>query len=170
MHSLFDMFSSISFAAHQLTITTPAVQTWNTAWFTVQKTQIAFEVRACSAVRVLLLDQNRIDLAQYMREVILGASGNTKNVILGRNNATLVENNTANVVQCNDFRQFLISWDSGTLLVSRPQLSGDVLLKYLDAEMRPIHSIAISTGDGSTGEWRFGRDAGKTILLFLGFF
>jgi acid stress-induced BolA-like protein IbaG/YrbA len=155
----------VSFSpAHQLTITTPGVFNRDTAWFIVQKSQITFQVRACSEVRVLLTE-DLFDLSLYTREVILGASGNTRSVILGRNNVTLIENSTANVVQCNDFRQFLISWESGMLQVNREQSTGDTLLKYLDTEMRTVHAVSISTGDGSTGEWRFSRDAGEIHLL-----
>lgn len=156
--------SLLVFPAHQLTIMTPAVLNRDTAWFFVQKSQITFQVRACSEVRVLLT-ADPFDLSLYTREFILGASGNTKSVILGRNNATLVENITADVVQCNDFRQFLVSWESGMLQVSREQSTGGALLKHLDAEMRTVHAVSISTGDGSTGEWRFSRDAGEIHLL-----
>jgi hypothetical protein len=144
-------------------VITPATYNLETAWFIVHQPFIAFQVLACREARILLTE-DPFDLSVYTREVLLGGWGNTKSAIYTKNNQTGVEKDTTGILDCEDFRQFWIRWESGVLSVGQGQLNGEELMSYEETESRSIVAVSISTGDGSTGEWQFNHDVGMVLF------
>jgi len=109
----------------------------------------------------VLLADDPFDLSKFTHEIVLGGWDNTKSAIFGANNETLVENATSGVVNCHDFTQFWIGWQSGLFQIFRGQPTGELLLRYQELNMQLVHAALISTGDQSDGEWLFSSSAGK---------
>jgi Farnesoic acid 0-methyl transferase len=95
----------------------------------------------------------------YSREIVIGAVNNTKVIIYAADHSTLAETVRRGVVNCDEARQFWISWKTGILRIGRGMLDGEELLSYVDTMVRPI--LAVSVASGSSGEWQFTRDAGE---------
>lgn len=101
----------------------------------------------------------------YYREIVIGAYGNTRSEILGLGNVTLGSVATPGILQCDDFIQFWITWQTEALTVTQNQQNSVPFLKHIEVDRPPIHAVLISTGDGNSGEWQFGQDIGKHELI-----
>ena len=100
----------------------------------------------------------------HIHEVVIGGWQNTKSVIYKDtvNNETVAEKDTLKILDCSEFRDFWIRWDTnGDIMVGQAALNTGEILRYTDPDPHPIHSVSISTGEGNLGQWRLDAGAGK---------
>jgi len=130
---------------------------------------IAFKVRACAEARILL-SEDPFDLTTFSREIVIGGSSNTRSGIYDINNQSLLETSTPAILQCEEFVDFWIRWQSngGTITVGKGVIDVGVFLKYDDSDPHPVHAVSISTAQNNTGSWQLSTDAGKYLhMLFV---
>ncbi|ELU12988.1 hypothetical protein CAPTEDRAFT_69653, partial [Capitella teleta] len=68
-----------------------------------------------------------------------------------------VEVETPDVMHCNETRYFWISWKNGVIEVGRGLVVGNrvFMVWWKDPEPYKVNGIAISTGFGAEGKWKF---------------
>lgn len=107
-----------------------------------------------------LTAQPLIGLPMY--EIVIGGWRNTKSVIRhsGVEPPEVVEKSTPDIVNSDVYRGFWIHWKNNQISVGRE--GEDIpFMSYNDANLFPITYVAISTGNGATGTWRF---EGKNVV------
>lgn len=149
--------------AESFTFVTPPEYGRRNAWMLMQRNFFAFQVRACSEVRVLLANDPR-DLSVNVKEVLIGGWSNTKSAVYGdlTSNQTVAEVDTNNILNCDSFNEFWIQWHSGGIDVGKGGLNTQIFLQHSDTNLHRIHALSISTGDGSSGEWQLSVQTGDS--------
>ena len=156
--------------ANEFTVNTPVVYGYDLAWFVVHLNFFTFKVRACSEVRLILAEDPFVSSATSTRvhEVVVGGWQNTKSVIYKDtiNNETVVETATPRILNCNEFREFWIQWQTdGNISVGEGAVGTGEFLRYTDPDPHPIHSVSISTGEGSSGQWQISSETGGSMYV-----
>ena len=109
-----------------------------------------------------------------MYEIVLGGNSNTQSFIRkdvgGYNEVAIAE--TPGILSCSMSLPFWISWGgkvNRTLAVGKGNILGsDSFMTWTDTgETRLVGALSLVTGWGSTGNWKFLRDAGKKNLLSM---
>ena len=80
---------------------------------------------------------------------------------LSANSSPLTTASTPNMLQCDRLIDFWIrwAWNKG-VRVGQGQLDQGQIMEYTDSNQDNIHSISLTTGDGTAGEWQFSYSKG----------
>ncbi|XP_046556761.1 uncharacterized protein LOC124265984 [Haliotis rubra] len=118
-------------------------------------TSFKFKVRASSDAHVALLQDDGVT-DRYIYEIVIGGWRNTQSVIrtgMQHDNRVTARHRPLSATR---FRDFWISWDSGVISVGTGTAVGaGRFMSWRDPSPHPVRYIAVSTGWGSTGVWRF---------------
>ncbi|XP_046564872.1 uncharacterized protein LOC124273641, partial [Haliotis rubra] len=114
-----------------------------------------FKVRASNDAHVALLQEDGVT-NRNIYEIVIGGWGNTQSVIrtgMQHDNRVTAGHGP---LSASHFRDFWISWDSGVISVGTGTAVGvGSFMSWTDSAPSPVRYIAVSTGWGSTGVWRF---------------
>ncbi|XP_046564874.1 uncharacterized protein LOC124273644 [Haliotis rubra] len=118
-------------------------------------TSFKFKVRASNDAHVALLQDDGVT-DRYIYEIVIGGWRNTQSVIrtgMQHDNRVTARHRPLSATR---FRDFWISWDSGVISVGTGTAVGaGRFMSWRDPSPHPVRYIAVSTGWGSTGVWRF---------------
>lgn len=117
---------------------------------------VVFYVRACNDAHIGLFKSRPSPKINSFYEIVIGGWGNTKSVIRDRRQRKPKVEHNGNMLNCNVYRQFWISWQGQRLKVGQ----GNELYKktFMELNMRfnyDVRYVAITTGFGSEGNWIF---------------
>ena len=69
---------------------------------------------------------------------------------------------TPNMLKCDTLVDFWIRWGwDQSIRVGQGRLDEGLFLEWKDSDAQNIHAMSLTTGDGTTGEWRFSSNAGQ---------
>jgi len=115
-----------------------------------------FKVRACNDAHITLSSDGSFD-ADYSYEIVLSGWLNQRSVIRRCHQCDeSVSVDTQQLLSCNDYRQFWISWDNGMVSVGIGWNIGvQIFMEWLieDQFIIPINFVSLSTGWDSDGDW-----------------
>ncbi|XP_046377746.2 uncharacterized protein LOC124149944 [Haliotis rufescens] len=118
-------------------------------------TSFKFKVRAANDAHVALLQDDGVT-NQNLYEVVIGGWNNTRSAIRAgvQHNSRVEARHTP--LSADQFRDFWISWGNGVISVgSGMEVGVGKFMNWTDPSPHAIKYIAVSTGWGSTGLWRF---------------
>lgn len=112
-------------------------------------------MKACREAHVVLEYSDKEPL-----EIILGGWRNSQSCIRRKANGTCWTEYTGRILDCEDFRKFVISWKFKEIRVGQivKDESGPTLENILSLELNEtinVADIGISTGLGTPGVWIF---------------
>lgn len=123
------------------------------------RTSTILDVRACYNARVVLYTTMHADNPSY--EIVLGAKSNSvTQVFVGadkEDNTPAAEWSSPDILSCYEYRTFWISWKNGYIEVAKRSNAGQRLLEWQHDEPASVHAVALSTGAGTYGNWKFSR-------------
>jgi len=74
---------------------------------------------------------------------------------------TLLDVETVDILSCDEYRYFWISWIGGWLVVGRGQIVGSSrFVEWMELERTSIGAVAVSSGFTSDGHWLIGSYPG----------
>lgn len=125
-----------------------------------ESTHLAFKVQACNDAHVLLQPSNRRPI-----EIVLGGWSNSNSCLRTRVQGPCRDQFDGEVLDCKEFKDFVISWKDGRIMVGHMN-SGfrDLMLDFQFKNPLFNMTIGISTGFGATGIWTF---EGSCFIYFL---
>ena len=121
---------------------------------------VRFHVRACQEANIQL---NTVK--SYMSyDLVVGAEGNTK-IILSKPFETLTTVTAVDILQCERYKQFWLTWSEQTIRLGEGDTIGDIfLLEYpYDPSDGAINQLHFFTE--TTGQWMVSREQGHTIRV-----
>ncbi|XP_033756148.1 uncharacterized protein LOC117338893 [Pecten maximus] len=125
--------------------------------YVLQSTSIIFEVKACNDVHVGLKEDADPDGSLY--EIVLGGWSNTKSVIRTVKQGDSKVEQTGEVLDCDRYKRFNVSWSGGVVTVMRDTDSGWVqLMTWSDiGGGLNVQFVGLSTARWSSGSWKVGQ-------------
>lgn len=151
-------------ATPEIRVLTPNVyQYWYLTKFGIpsqESTHLAFKVQACNDAHMLLKPSNRRPI-----EIVLGGWSNSNSCLRTRVQGPCRDQYDGNILDCKEFKEFVISWKDGNIMVGHMN-SGfrDLMLDFQLKNPLSNVTIGISTGFGATGIWTF---EGIYFICFL---
>ncbi|XP_033724545.1 C3 and PZP-like alpha-2-macroglobulin domain-containing protein 8 [Pecten maximus] len=109
-----------------------------------------FQVKACRDVHVGLFNTAG---EPYTYGLVLGGWGNAKSRLRAWS-SSYVDNFERNIVDCNVYKSFWVSWRNNVISVGRGNsFNVGTLLSFTDQHPNQIRYVGITTGFGASGEW-----------------
>ena len=128
------------------------------------KTYMTFKVRACNDAHIALAADDSMDPANSY-EIVISGWFNQRSVIRPCHQCQeWISADTPDLLSCDTYRQFWISWDNLVLSVgSGWQVGTQAFLTYSIDEQQyiPIYYASVSTGWESDGDWLLPTAVGK---------
>ena len=124
---------------------------------------MVFSVKACNDAH-LAMAESEAKPNELAYTIQIGNYKNTKSVIRtskkpGSENKALAL--TPNILNCDEFRTFWVSWRNGRIQVGRGSVPKQrQFMEWEDPRPLPVNFFSVSSGYGSTGEWRIGLTPG----------
>ncbi|CAC5419485.1 unnamed protein product [Mytilus coruscus] len=123
---------------------------------------LTFEVKACKFVALYASSSDNKDSTKPLYEIAIGAAHGKKTFIRRRNDASLQESSIVteesfinNVLNCNEYRPFWISWEAGSIMVGSGNVVGDnVIVSWIDSDPFIVKRLGIFTARKQVGEWK----------------
>ncbi|XP_071132690.1 uncharacterized protein [Mytilus edulis] len=123
---------------------------------------LTFEVKACKHVALYASSSENKDSTKPLYEIVIGSHQNTMTLVRRRNDASLQtsslitkQSNSQNILNCNVYRPFWISWEAGSIMVGSGNGVGEnVIVSWIDQAPFSVKSLGILTLDNEVGEWK----------------
>ena len=136
-------------------------------WIDVEgRSYYVFKVKACQDAHIKLCKRAR-QIKSDTYEVRIGTESNQKTVIIpDPNDSHQVSADTPNVLDCNQYTSFWISWKYDTLYVGRGAYAWeDELLRYQDSTPHTINAALMEFSSGQEGVFSVNKLDGKNLRL-----
>lgn len=123
------------------------------------KDHVIFSVQACKEAHVVLSEIPGVTFYNAY-EIAIGVADNKESLIRhNRGGPTLVTAPTDNILNCDEQRQFWISWP-GLHSIELEVGHGDIVgqEKFMGTSLETsflLNSLSVSSGDTETGKWEF---------------
>ncbi|XP_033759994.1 uncharacterized protein LOC117342104 [Pecten maximus] len=115
---------------------------------------LMFEVMTCRNAHIGLFETVDQDIYNGI-EIVLGTALNTRSVIRS-GNTILASAELDGVVNCDEYRAFMVSWHAGNIQVFRQTDGGwEQLLDFKLRGVRSFDFIGVTTNVYASGTWRF---------------
>ena len=138
-------------------------------WVTLDRDSFQFSVKACWDAHIGLARHplnSDVDTS-LMYEVVLGTGRNTVSGIRDlKTNTYLTDDFTGGLLDCNEYRDFWISWRDELLMVGRGQLIRNGTFLTLDAFNQTVKAVSMTTGYGDSGDWQVRKSAGIIVHVY----
>ena len=120
-----------------------------------------FDVMACNDAHIALsLDKN--DKANTY-EIVIGGWGNSQSVIRDCKQCAHMDTARNRPVDCTHYRPFWVSWRDNIIKVGTGHDVGkNRFLIWKDNSPHGVNYVAVATGFGATGKWKF--EKGNRLL------
>ena len=130
---------------------------------------LVFTVKVCQDAIVTLQEYPGINHYNSY-EVIIGLNNDMTEVLNTPGGARLAYANTKDILSCNSYRQFWISWEDKLLEIgSGPSPGVSRFLQWdMSSTFYSIRAAAFSTGGTHKGTWEF-KNTNGTINVYLFF-
>ena len=146
-------------SGHSLRVESPTQMTipgdMQRMWVTVDHLNgKSFAVKACKEAHVYLSTfYGYVEKDAY--EVVIGTGGNTRSEIRAVVGGTPVASTvTEQILDCNAFRRFWVSWVGGRIEVGTGRIVGNFrMLEWTDSQPISIHFFSVGTSDNTEGTW-----------------
>lgn len=115
-----------------------------------------FEVRACSGARIHLMENP--DSLSSSVVVVIGDDFNTRTTISIPDGLS-VGANTPNILSCEVFRKFWISWENRQIRVGRGVPYEEIIVYHDFTHV--VTLVGLSTGLLASGTWQFLHEEGR---------
>ena len=121
------------------------------------KTQTTTFVTSCTTYRF----QNLILLSLF--QIVIGGYGNMRTDLRrGPQGQILRQVNTDKILNCQEYRQYWVSWKDAITTLGSGELGTHTIFSYPDAdEMYDIKHVSISSWNNNGGEWRIPEQEGE---------
>lgn len=137
-------------------------------WLTVTgRTNAVFSVKACTDAHVALSEIPGL-FTTNTYEIIIGGYGNAESKIrLGRD-TELKSESTPQILNCNDFRYFWVSWAGGVIEMGSGLYVGQSqVIRYVNPNPFLINGLSLSTLEVTDGVWRIDNVGGKVHFYWM---
>ena len=130
-------------------------------WLTVTgRTNAVFSVKACTDAHVALSEVPGLFTTKTYEIIIGGYSNAYSKIRLGRD-IDLKTEYTQNILNCNEFRYFWVSWKDGIIEMGAGLVVGSgQVIRYQNPEPFLINGFGISTVEVTDGVWRIDNVGG----------
>ena len=123
---------------------------------------LTFEVKACKHVALYASSSDNKNSTKPLYEIAIGSHHNTRTHVRRRNDASLQassritkQSDTQNILNCNAYRPFWISWEAGSIMVGSGNVVGEnVIVSWINPDPFSVKSLGIVTLDNVDGEWK----------------
>ena len=124
-----------------------------------------FRVRACHDA-IVYLSHERMAASDSAYEIAIGTKNNLRTQIRrASDRQVLADEDTPDIVNCSNYRQFWVSWVEGLLQMGTGGLKDiNKVISHDTADTRTIRSVAM-TGDNLQGDparWEVRKNSGKS--------
>ena len=131
----------------------------------VENTRFTFRVRTCEDVGLVLVTSSPDGFGRHSFEVIIGGWGNSESAIKRVLTwATLVRVPTPQILDCDNFRTFWVSWENGVLEVGVGDLFDLSFMSVPLEDEANMHAVSFGTL-GVYGEWEVPQREGTIISI-----
>ena len=123
-------------------------------------------IQACSDGHIGLSEVPGLS-SLNMYEVVIGGWSNTKSVIRrARQGDIEVEASTPEILSCNSFKFFWVTWEDGIIEVGAGGIIGQTRLLYFkDPNPYTVNSITLTTADGHEGAFVYAENTGDSNVV-----
>ncbi|CAH1794507.1 unnamed protein product [Owenia fusiformis] len=130
------------------------------------KTWMIFDVQACSDAH-LALAATSDDFSKNTYEIVIGGWSGTKSVIRdARGGGVMAEAETLDIVTCEEFRSFWVSWKNGLIEVGKGKTHGvGRFMFWTDPNAHVVKALSLATGWGSRGKWTLYHPIGREVRI-----
>ncbi len=80
------------------------------------------------------------------------------------NDDDVIHADTPNIVSCDESRPFWIRWRQGVEVGEGTAVGERTFMRLVDTNPKPVMALSLSTGWGSSGEWRINSIEGNLSL------
>lgn len=141
---------------------------FNYTWLQPSGNHLAFNVRTCDNVHVLLSTALMNISGDASYEVVIGGYDNTiSDIRRGAHGPILVQVDTPNILKCDEFLPFWIKWESSVLTVGSGVLGSNLIMQYSESNMATSFVATVSSWTTAAAEYHFLESEGKRSLLFI---
>ena len=137
----------------------------NYTWLQPTQNYLSFKIRSCDNGHVLL-STSLMDVSETAAyEIVLGAYENTiSDIRRGAHGEILVQANTPNILNCDEFLPFWLRWGNGMLIVGSGPLDSHVIMQYSDPMMAENFVATVSSWISVPAEFHFLEAEGMKFL------
>lgn len=118
---------------------------------------ISFEVKSCKDTSIYLVNSREFDLSSPIYNIHIGGNWNKYSAIrVRKQNVDPVTPKIAdgNYLNCSKLMPFWASWFNGFIKFGTGLvINSNIVAEWQDMKPFDINRIAISTGNGASGEW-----------------
>lgn len=119
-------------------------------------TSLTFQVKACNDAHIALSQDKGVDSRNTYEVVIGGWSGRRSVIRDCKQCAYKARSNKRQTVNCKTYLPFWIGWENGIIRVGTGNVVGNgQFMMWNDAGPHDVNYVAVSTGFGSNGDWKF---------------
>ena len=126
--------------------------------------EFVFSVLACHRAHVYL---STGDVNSPLYNIAIGDDKNRQSTIRDKNNSPVLVANTPGILDCQEERDFWLSWTDQTIRVGEGSDSGNMFLEYYMPDYVPITEVSVVTEDYATGVWDFKAQNGEASVCLL---
>ena len=136
-------------------------RTMNHTWFTVDRTSIVFEVKACADASLVMASVPFV-VSSQVYEIVIGRKNNTGcNIKTNFGGEPAKSVDSPNILHCDEYRWFWASWTGGHIKLGRGTvIDSDLVIDYIHDNPYAVSAVSIANGYGYSGMWRFLKDTG----------
>ena len=148
----FTIYLSVDYA----TFETRGDRIYRTGWVPVSgESSLVFKVKACKEAFLALCQvQGHVYTLSY--EFALGVNAGIDNELRYGVDGEAKDNNQAQVLSCDEMREFWVSWSNGDITLGQGGNVGqDQLLSWNDVNPYDINAVSLTTRKYITAEWEF---------------
>lgn len=120
----------------------------------VNRSAFSFQVSAQHDAHVALMSTD--NTAGPLYEIVIGGWGNTGSCIRLEMQQQCKATYDGPVVNSNTYTHFWVSWANGVISLGRSETVNQTkLIDFTHTDPYPVNFLAVMTGFGSTGNWKF---------------
>lgn len=135
---------------------------FNYTWLQPAANHLAFNVRTCDNVHLLLSTSLMNVSSEVSYEVVIGGYDNTiSDIRRGAHGPILVQVDTPNIMKCDEFLPFWITWGNSAITVGRGALGSDVFMQFSESNMASNFVASVSSWTTAPAEYHFLESEGK---------
>lgn len=118
------------------------------------RSAFSFQVSAQHDAHVALMSTD--NTAGLLYEIVIGGWGNTKSCIRLAKQQECKNTYLGPVVNSYTYTHFWVSWANGVISLGRSETVNQTkLIEFTHTNPYPVNFLAVMTGFGSTGNWKF---------------
>lgn len=132
------------------------------------RSAFSFQVSAKHDAHVALMSTN--DTTDSLYEIVIGGWGNNKTCIRLGMQQSCKESHIGPVLNGDTYIPFWVSWVNGTISLGQSDIvNKNLWMEFSHSTPFPVNFLAVMTGFGSTGNWKFINGSYRLKYVFTNF-